>query len=269
MDHSTLSQLANPFVAAEAAQEPRELPAMRLRTVKNSPAEEYSARPGAVESIPDALAAMILSRKARVEVGTKGVTITEGGTKRKYWHPDSPLCNRIGDGEKRRVVAVWNSQDTSRVHLLDEQGRYLETLPEKGRVAWFDREAGATELAGHRRVVSRVYDHLQRLHEGESISAIERKRIAAEEAEMVQRATMNFSAPEPTAEDAAAAMAARRAGGSRMETAEAVATADSRMTQAQATTTHRRQSADALMERETAPPKRSREVAEAYDPFDI
>lgn len=241
---------------------------MRVRTVTLSPADEYERRPGQTETIPDALAAMILSRRTRVQVTLKGVTIRDGAEKRTYWHPDSPLCNAIGDGETRRVVAVWSTQDTTKIHLLDDQGRYLETLPEKGKVAWFSQE-GAAELAGHRRVISRVYDHLQRLHQGESIDAVECARIAREEAENVQRATMNFEPPAST-----------RAGQRDADlspTAEAIAEGTNRIAQAEARTAERRREVDAVFDRGGAPGasrvESSRVESPArravYDPFDI
>lgn len=267
MDDHTLSSLANPHVCPGPAPDPHEacmeaaaaLPPLRVRQVTLSPHEEYQRRPGEVETIPDALAALILSKKARVEVGLRGVTLEIEGTKRTYWHPDSPLCHRIGDGEKRRVFAVWARQDASKIHLLDEQGRYLETLPEKGRVAWFSEE-GADELAAHRRTISRVYDHLQRLHQGDSITAAERTRLAAAEAEQVLRATASFPAPESTHRDQREATPA--------PVAEAAARGAARLDTAARRTATARTEADALLERRGRQAE-TVDLPAVYDPFDL
>jgi hypothetical protein len=271
-----LMHLRNPHFATEPAQEVcaevaesvAAMPPMKLRTVTLSPREEYGRRPGATETIPDALAAMILSRKTRVEVTLKGVTVREGTLRRRYWHADSPLCNRIGSGETMRVFAVWNRLDPSRIHLLTDDGRYLETLPEEGKAVWFDREEGAKELANHRRTISRVYDHLQRVHDTDSEAAVDRARSNAAAAETVLRTTMNFEAPEAAMQEAAGPVATKRRGTSRMETAEAIAAADRGTTRVQAEAAQRRNEVDAFFDRERPRARETRPVA-TYDPFDV
>jgi hypothetical protein len=264
-----LSNLRNPHIAALAPQEDCGVSAepvvapMRLRVVTLSPAEEYVRREGVTEAIPDALVALILSRKTRVQVTMAGVKITEGKVKRVYWHPDSPLCNRIGDGETLRVFAVWNRQDDSRIHLMSDDGRYLETLPEKGKAAWFDHEQGAKIIADSRRAITRVYHHLQSVHEGESITAVERAQRNKEAAETVLRATMNFEAPQAaatgrTAEESPALAALERANRGTAE--------------AQATAAETRRAADAHFDRPVAPARElspALQRADVYDPFDV
>lgn len=185
-----LQNFVNPHIATNAEADvdtDLEMPPMRIRQVTLSPSEEYAARPGQVETIPDALAALILSRKTFVEIGPRGVTIDrkELGGRRRFWHADSPLCNEIGNGEKRRVVAVWNSLDLSCIHLFNTDGRYLETLPAENQPAVFDQQALSNELAEHRRVHERHRAHLQRLHADDSIAALESARANTAEIKRV------------------------------------------------------------------------------------
>jgi 1,2-phenylacetyl-CoA epoxidase PaaB subunit len=252
-----LTQLTNPHIAATAPAESRVDPAapMRTRRVTLSPAEEYQARPGETELIPDALAALILSRKAFVEVGSKGVTLNrkELGGKRRYWHPDSPLCNHIGKAEKRKIIAVWNDLDPSCIHLMSVEGRYLETLPAETMPAMLDNEALSKELAAHRRVHARHHEHLRRLHAEDSLAALESARNNTTE---IQRAVTIMPAEATGQRDAAPS-----------DLAASVESGDRRIKAGQATHAAHRREADASF---NLPRPRQQTPSETIlDPFDI
>lgn len=151
---------------------------MRTRQVTLSPAEEYLRREGEVETIPDAMAALILSRKTFVQATHKGVDIksVEVGGRRRYWHPDSIVCNRIGSGESLRVLALWSPLDLSKIHLMTERGEYIETLPAEVQPDALDSESLASELAKHRRAHHRLADHLRTLHAEDSQTELDNAR---------------------------------------------------------------------------------------------
>ncbi len=154
---------------------------MRLRKVSVSPAEEYAARPGQVAPISDALAAMILSLNGRIEVTAKGAKIDrkELGGVRYYHHPDSIICNDLSRRERKWFYVV-NRLAADRCHILDETGRYIETLPEKFEPGVLNQHEQATELARQKRQIARVASHLQRLHGKETQQAIEDARHNAD-----------------------------------------------------------------------------------------
>lgn len=143
---------------------------LKLRKVAISPAREYAMRDGDVRPISNAMAAMILSRCGKVELTPKGITITraELGGRRRYGHPDHPLCNDFATAEKRFVIYAINIHCPECVHILSLDGRYLGTLPEQGKVAVFDADATAQHIAGQKRQIDRLAKHMQRLHAPDS-----------------------------------------------------------------------------------------------------
>ncbi len=160
---------------------------MRGKRVAVSPVEEFQLRGGQTQPIADSLAAMILSCTGRCEVGLKGVKIDrdELGGVRWYGHPDSILCNDLSQRERRLFYAI-NRQDPTIAHILDEDGRHLETLPEKGTPGVLDTKAMAKEYADNQRVKKRAAAHLQNLHGKETAAALQHAR---ENAAAMQRVT--------------------------------------------------------------------------------
>lgn len=160
-----------------AAQDPQPAPVLRLRKVNVSPAEEYTLRAGEVAPVSDAIAAVILSKKGRATISLKGVVIDRAdlGGKRSYWHPDSRLCNDLSARE-RKLWYVINPQAPSVIHLLDETGRYLESLPQKDRPEVLNTEQQAAEMAKCQRQIRRVAEHLQRLHQPDTDAALDAAR---------------------------------------------------------------------------------------------
>jgi hypothetical protein len=156
-----------------AARQPAAEIRMRVRKVAISPHEEYALRPGAVRPISDALAALICCRKGRAEIGPKGITVERKdiGGRRIYHHVDSVLCNDLSQRE-RKIYYVLNALKPEVIHLLDDTGRYLESLPEKFQPGVLNTEEQAKEFADQKRQVSRVARHLQELHGEDTREAI-------------------------------------------------------------------------------------------------
>ena len=154
---------------------------LKLRTVAVSPSEEYALRAGDVTPIPDSLAALILSRSGRVEINLKGVVIDRKdlGGRCTYWHPDSRVCSDLSF-RSRKVFYVLNIHRPEVLHLLDEAGTYLESLPLKERPAVLDNEAQTAEARKNHRAIARAAAHLQRLHADDTRDALEALRHNAE-----------------------------------------------------------------------------------------
>jgi hypothetical protein len=146
---------------------------LRIRKVAVSPHQEYALRPGAARPISDALAALICCRKGRAEIGPKGISIERKdiGGKRIYHHVDSVICNDLSARE-RKIYYVLNALKPEVIHLLDDTGRYLESLPEKFMPGVLNVEEQKREFADQKRQVSRVARHLQELHGKDTEEAI-------------------------------------------------------------------------------------------------
>lgn len=165
------SPLAPPTAAAR----------LKLRTVAVSPAEEYALRGGEVRPIPDSLAALILSRSGRVEINLKGVVVERKdlGGRCTYWHPDSRVCSDLS-ARSRKIFYVLNIHRPEVIHLLDEAGAYLESLPLKERPAVLDHHAQEVEARKNHRAIARAAEHLQRLHADDTREALDALRHNAE-----------------------------------------------------------------------------------------
>lgn len=190
---------------------------MRLRNVSISPLEEYALRDGEVRPISDALAAMILSFSGRAEITSKGIKVErkELGGIRYYSSPDSIVCGDLSQRE-RKWFYVLNRRQPDRVHILNAEGAYVETLPEKNMPGALDNEAQAKELADNKRVFARTAAHLQRLHGDDTQQALEDARHNAEVAtRYVQTLDAPAAMPAGEVEPAPSRMADRVAGANR------------------------------------------------------
>lgn len=170
-DEPTGGTDSSPSAVAEAA--PAFDTKLRLRKIKVSPHEEYALRLGEVAPISDSLAALICCRKGRAEIGPKGITVERKdiGGKRIYHHVDSRLCNDLSQRE-RKIFYVLNSLKPDIIHLLDDTGRYIESLPEKFQPGVLNNEEQRREYEDQKRQVSRVARHLQELHADDTKEAI-------------------------------------------------------------------------------------------------
>jgi hypothetical protein len=170
-DEPTGGTDSSPSAVAEAP--PAFETKLRLRKIKVSPHQEYALRLGEVAPISDSLAALICCRKGRAEIGPKGITVERKdiGGKRIYHHVDSRLCNDLSQRE-RKIYYVLNSLKPDIIHLLDDSGRYIESLPEKFQPGVLNNEEQKREYEDQRRQVSRVARHLQELHGDDTKEAI-------------------------------------------------------------------------------------------------
>jgi hypothetical protein len=147
---------------------------LRLRHITLSPDAEYALRTGEVRPISHELIALILSRKGRADITAKGVVIDRPADigKRVYYHPDSGVLNDMSY-RTRKLFYVFNAQDPTIIHLLDETGTYIESLPEKDTPGALDQVALQKAYAGTQRHIKRMAEHMQRIHKPDSDEALE------------------------------------------------------------------------------------------------
>jgi hypothetical protein len=164
--------------SSTATDRPKAKPAkedrLRLRHITLSPDAEYALRPGETRPISNELIALILSRKGRADVTPKGIVIDRPADigRRTYYHPDSGILNDMSF-RSRKLFYVFNAQDPTIIHLLDETGTYIESLPEKATPGALDTVALQKEYSGTQRHIRRMADHLQRVHRPDSEEALE------------------------------------------------------------------------------------------------
>jgi len=136
----------------------------RVRSVTASPVEEWSARcaaHGQPEKVPDALAAILLANRKRVKVGKNGVDFQIAGETFRYWSADSHTCHPSNAGRDVNVIYKQDLKDA--IFVLDDHGRYIETIPLYKAPAWFTAEARRVQRE-FKRVLNQTVDHLERTH---------------------------------------------------------------------------------------------------------
>lgn len=180
--------------AAAAESTPMEAPRLarrsmpdvaRYRKVPRSPDEEFRYRVqkhGTPIHFSQAVIALVLQKQSFAEVGPSGVSITYQKAKYKFWHENSPTCcNKRGE----KVLCTYDPDDMSFIHVLTEDGIYVESIPQKNKIAWFDDAAMKSELQKKQRSINRDMKHFQEIHKPTSESKINRILSNAEKMQIV------------------------------------------------------------------------------------
>lgn len=166
-------QAAQPLPAPK----PTDAIAPKLRFVTNDPAREYAERPGTVERLSDAAAALILSKQGFSKVGRNGIRIDGLAAKPlTYWSENSvTIATKAGTNEK--VLWTVNRQQPDVLHILTRDGEYVESIPLEGKVPWFDPAATAEILGAKKRANNRRIERVRDLHQPDTEAAIEAETI--------------------------------------------------------------------------------------------
>lgn len=150
----------------------------RVRPVTRSPVQEFQARPGRVREIPVALKIALSGGRTKTVISRNGISFVpqllnaEGRVKKlTWWSASSPICQDSNIG--KTVTAVYDRMNCELIHLLDESGKYIGSLPLKDKTPWFDAEATQKAISETRRMAARVYDQLQDLHVDDSEAALD------------------------------------------------------------------------------------------------
>lgn len=146
----------------------------RLRALTNDPEREFAQRPGEVERLPDSIAACILSARRFATVTRSEIKLKIDTVEHKYFHPDSITIR--GTGDERRVLVCFNRHDPSVIHILKDDGEYVESISEKGKAEFFSQSDTARELANSRAVETGLVNRLKHVHAEDSRQALEDSR---------------------------------------------------------------------------------------------
>lgn len=209
--------LRNIHVRPQPAPEAEEITLPRERRITNDPAREFVARPGAVRGLPNEIAALILARQEFREVTRNGITI-DGRT---FWHENS-ITIATKAGTKERVLITYNRHQPEVIHVLTNDGAYIESIPQKGKAEFFDPQSTARELGAVRRDQARVMNRLAELHGPDAMETLQRERANLGQ---MQRSVSTFDSPDAPDRETAPTI-------SRNNPARQIARAESRMQKA-------------------------------------
>lgn len=179
--------------AAPSTPEPSADITLRTRRVTVSPHEEYQLRQGEVRPISSELAAAILSFKGRAVIANKGVIVDRKdiGGRYTYFHEDSITLNDFSSREKK-LWYVINRLIPDVLHLLNEDGTYIESLPLRERPAVLDNAAQAKQASENKTIINRAAKRLQDLHAEDTREALE---TMAENSREMLRVVQTLPAP--------------------------------------------------------------------------
>lgn len=161
----------------------------RRRDVVNDPAREFAARPGTVRLLPADVHALILQRHEWRLVGRKGIVIE----KNRYWSENSITCSTLA-GKKLEVLCTYNRHDTSVIHILKNDGSYLETIALAGHADMFDAEQAEQKLGELRRDEARVMKRMNEIHAPDIEATLKR---AEDNLAKMQRMVVTLDPPVP------------------------------------------------------------------------
>ncbi|MEM8550195.1 MAG: Mu transposase C-terminal domain-containing protein [Verrucomicrobiota bacterium] len=153
---------------------------MRTKRINRCPAEELDyrcERDGAPEPIPVDLVALILAKTARIMVTRNGIKLEYHSVKYQFWHPNAVTCQPANVGKK--VSFTFDPDDMTQIHILDDKGRYVESIPQKSMPQFFSKEM-SEELKAHREYIDGVHEQVAKIHQEDTEEAIDRTRRNAE-----------------------------------------------------------------------------------------
>jgi hypothetical protein len=150
---------------AEVGEESARAPFVgRFRKVTRSPNEEFAARVeqyGQPVRIPRSVVALVLKKKRWVTVKPSGILLEINKMKLWYWHQNSATCaNRVG----QRVLALFDPDDLACIEIMQADGVWMESIPQKEAVAWFDEDATRAQAEAKGQVLKRQMEDFLETH---------------------------------------------------------------------------------------------------------
>jgi hypothetical protein len=143
----------------------------RLRQVTNDPQREYAMRAGQVEPLPDNVAALILCRKGWSKIERQQIKITLDGAELLFASRES-LTIAEHNGTGRRFLWVLNRRAPDVLHILTDDGAYVESIPRKGEAVWFDQgEASRAAYRDAKAMLQRDFTRMRELHAPDTAAA--------------------------------------------------------------------------------------------------
>ena len=143
---------------------PPSLSPKQYRKANRSPDEEFALRRSKTQKLnkfPQSIIALILQKQKFVTVTKNGINFEHVGTKYQYWSAESATCsNDVG----KRVLVTFDPDATEFCHILTNDGRYVESIPQKGKVHWFDNAEMKEAMSAKAHALNRDMARFQEIH---------------------------------------------------------------------------------------------------------
>ena len=158
---------------------------LQYRQVPRSPVEEFQARVlkhGRPLKFPQSVIGLILQKQSRAEVAAGGITIKYQKVTYRYWHEDSLT---IANNRGQKALVTFDPDNMDFIHVLTDDGRYIESIPQKNKVSWFDDEALRAEMKKKMRAQNRDIARYQEIHKETSEQKVARALSNSEKIQAV------------------------------------------------------------------------------------
>jgi hypothetical protein len=140
-----------------------------------SPREELAVRRRTVlptVKLPDHAVALLMQEQEFKVVRGNKIRIEVNGVKRDYTHVNSLVCQAANEG--RRFLVSYALDFPEAIFALTDAGAFLETIPLKGTVKWFDSPATSQAIAEKGAKIQRARAVLEQVHAPDTIARAER-----------------------------------------------------------------------------------------------
>lgn len=177
---------------------------VKFTNTKLSPREEVQLRlskTGNTILISDNAVAALCQKQREVVVRKSVIAFDHDGVLLKYHHPNSFTCQPENEGKK---FLISYSQDfLDAVHVLDDAGKFIETVPSKGTVEWFNRDQTSEAIAKAEQYTNRAKARLEQLKASQATDRAQKLQRDCDRIETSLRAQIvNTFEPDADAMDA-------------------------------------------------------------------
>lgn len=156
-----------------------------------SPREELAVRRRTVlptVKLPDHAVALLMQEQEFKVVRGNKIRIEVNGVKRDYTHVNSLVCQAANEGQRFLISYALDFPEA--IFALTDDGAYVETIPLKGTVKWFDSPATSQAIAEKGTKIQRARAVLEQVHAPDTLARVERasrnlQRIRSTEAHEV------------------------------------------------------------------------------------
>ena len=160
-----------------------------FRERNRSPIEELQLRLPAISSptkLPDHVRATLLHHTRFVTVDGDGVIRFQMlDRKYEFYSPNALTCH---NDRGKRILITFSYDDLTAVYVLGLDKRFIEPVPAKGRVQWFDHAAAGREIRDQERQLAAARIQLEALHADDTAARVEAGRRNLERLDLISKA---------------------------------------------------------------------------------
>ena len=143
-------------------------PTIITRSRNTAPNEELQLRLTAVRPLlklaDHEVAALLHETRLELVEDDGAIRFEIAGRKHEFYAADSPTCQ---DRRGQKVLVAYSRSFTDVIFVVQADRKYIDTIPLRGALKWFDYGALGVEIREQETVLKRAAKELEELHGGE------------------------------------------------------------------------------------------------------